>query len=210
MGSSTPKTLMNLNGVPMIVHTLRAFDKCRTIDGVVLVVHPDFAEEYRKTVEKHGIKKVKEYITGGKTRCESVGNGLTYVSSDCGIIVIHDGARPLISPELIDKTVNMCIIERAVVTGVPVTQTIKKVDKNDSVVEKTLNREELWAIQTPQAFHKGVLTEAYEQAATLDAPDDAALVEQIGIRVKVLQGDPLNIKITTPEDMAIAEKLLAA
>lgn len=210
MGSSTPKTLMNINGVPMIIYTLRAFEKCKSIDGIVLVVHPEFAEQYRQTVQRAGITKVKEYITGGNTRCESVGNGLTYVSQDCGIIVVHDGARPLVTPELIDKTVNMCIIEKAVVTGVPVTQTIKKVDANDSVVEKTLNREELWTIQTPQAFHKGILKEAYEQAKSLDAPDDAALVEQIGIRVKVIQGDYLNIKITTPQDLAIAEKLLTA
>ncbi|MGE0268015.1 MAG: 2-C-methyl-D-erythritol 4-phosphate cytidylyltransferase [Candidatus Omnitrophota bacterium] len=210
MGKSVPKTLLNLNGVPMIVHTLRAFERCKTIDAVVLVVHPDYAEQYRQTVEKNGITKVKEYITGGKTRCESVGNGLTYVDPDCGIIVVHDGARPLVTPELIDKTVNLCIIEKAVVTGVPVTQTIKKIDVSESVVERTLNREELWAIQTPQAFHKGILIEAYEQAKSLDAPDDAALVEQVGIRVKVLLGDVLNIKITTPEDMAIAEKLLSA
>ncbi len=210
MRSTIPKTLLDINGVPMIIHTLRAFEKSKTINAVILVVHPDYAEQYRQLVEKYGITKVKEYITGGNTRSESVGNGLTYVDPDCQIIVVHDGARPLITPELIDKTVNLCIIEKAVITGLPVMQTIKKVDVNESVVEKTLNREELWAIQTPQAFYKDVLVEAYLQAKSLDAPDDAALVEQVGMRVKVLLGDPQNIKVTTAEDMIMAEKLLSA
>lgn len=210
MGSSIPKTLLPINGTPMIVHTLRAFENCASVDGVVLVVHPDYAAEYRRVVEEAGITKVKEYITGGSRRSESVGNGLTYVDPNCGIIVVHDGARPLIKPELIDKAVSMCVTDRAVVIGVPVKQTIKKINTNEQVVERTLDREALWEIQTPQVFHKEILVEAYEQAKSLDVTDDASLVEQLGIKVKVMQGDYFNIKITTPEDIAIAEKLLAA
>ncbi|MBZ0167025.1 MAG: 2-C-methyl-D-erythritol 4-phosphate cytidylyltransferase [Candidatus Omnitrophica bacterium] len=210
MGSSIPKTLLPINGTPMIVHTLRAFENCASVDGVVLVVHPDHAPEYRRVVEEAGITKVKEYITGGSRRSESVGNGLTYVDANCGIIVVHDGARPLIKPELIDKAVSMCVTDRAVVIGVPVKQTIKKINTNEQVVERTLDREALWEIQTPQVFHKEILVEAYEQAKSLDVTDDASLVEQMGIKVKVMQGDYFNIKITTPEDIAIAEKLLAA
>lgn len=210
MGASIPKTLLPINGTPMIVHTLRAFENCATVDGVVLVVHPDHAAEYRRVVEDAGITKVKEYITGGSRRSESVGNGLTYVDANCGIIVVHDGARPLIKPELIDKAVTMCVTDLAVVIGVPVKQTIKKINTNEQVVERTLDREALWEIQTPQVFHKEILVEAYEHAKSLDVTDDASLVEQMGIKVKVMQGDYFNIKITTPEDIAIAEKLLAA
>lgn len=208
MGSDRPKTFMPLAGIPMIVHTLKAFEACSSVDKVVLVVHPDYADEYQRLVEEYGLTKVKEYITGGARRSESVGNGLTYVDSDCGIIVVHDGARPLIKPELIDKAVAMCVTDRAVVVGVPVKQTIKKINAVEGSVERTLDREALWEIQTPQVFHRDVLVEAYEHAKSMDVTDDASLVEQIGIKVKVMQGDYFNIKITTPEDVAIAEKLL--
>ncbi len=208
MGAAKPKTLLPVAGVPMIVHTLRAFEACDSVDKVVLVVHPDYAGEYRGLVEEYGLTKVKEYITGGSRRSESVGNGLTYVDHDCGIIVVHDGARPLIKPQLIDKAVAKCVTDRAVVIGVPVKQTIKKINSGEGTVERTLDREELWEIQTPQVFLKDILVEAYEHAKSMDVTDDASLVEQIGIKVKVLQGDYFNIKITTPEDVAIAEKLL--
>lgn len=209
MGSKTPKTLMEINGIPLFIHTLKVFEKCPSVDAVILVVHQDFAEQYRAAVEKYGITKVKEYITGGQTRCQSVGNGLTYVDDDCDAILVHDGARPLISVEVIEKALHLSKIEPAVVIGVPVKQTIKKVNRSDSVVEKTLNREELWEIQTPQIFHRPILMDAYEQTDNFEATDDAALVEQIGIKVKVMQGDYMNIKVTTPEDLIIAEKLLA-
>lgn len=209
MGGETPKIFLPLAGVPMIVHTLRAFETCNAVDKVVLVVHPDHAQRYRELVEEHGLSKVKEYITGGARRSESVGNGLTYVDHDCGIIVVHDGARPLIKPELIDKAVAQCVTDRAVVIGVPVKQTIKKINALEGTVERTLEREQLWEIQTPQVFHRELLVEAYEHAKSMDVTDDASLVEQIGIKVKVMQGDYFNIKVTTPEDVAIAEKLLA-
>lgn len=209
MGADRPKTLLSINGTAMIVHTLRAFQNCASVDKIVLVVHPDYADDYRRVVEEAGLSKVKEYITGGARRSESVGNGLTYVDPDCGIIIVHDGARPLVKPELIDKAVAMCIIEKAVVVGVPVKQTIKKIDANEQTVERTLDREELWEIQTPQVFHRDLLVEAYEQAKSLDVTDDASLVEQLGIKVKVIKGDYFNIKVTTPEDITIAEKLLA-
>lgn len=208
MGSALPKTFLPIGGVPLIVHTLRAFEACQSVDKVVLVVHPDYASEYQKLVDQYEITKVKEYITGGAKRSESVGNGLTYVDPDCGIIIVHDGARPLVKPEIIDKAVAMCVTDKAVVVGVPVKQTIKKINSVEGSVERTLNREELWEIQTPQVFHRDVLVEAYEHAKSMDVTDDASLVEQIGIKVKVIQGDYLNIKVTTPEDIIIAEKML--
>ncbi len=208
MGSAIPKTLMAINGVPLIIHTLRVFEQCEAIDAVILVVHQDFAEDYRQAVDKFGITKIKEYITGGQTRCQSVGNGLSYLDDDCDVIVVHDGARPLVTPKLIERAIGMCSVEKAVVVGLPVKQTIKKVSVNEAIVEKTLNREELWEIQTPQVFQKEVLMDAYEQTDNYEATDDASLVERIGIKVKVIEGDYMNVKVTTPEDLIIVQKLL--
>ena len=202
-----PKPLVELCGKPLCAHTLEVFQRSPVIDSVVLVGNADHLFELGDIVKQYQLGKVTKIVAGGKTRCESVSNGLAVLDKDTDIVVVHDGARPLVSLKTISDAVLLCQDLQAVVVAVPVKSTIKKVNKKDLSVEETLNREDLWEIQTPQVFKRDVLIKAHEQKKE-DAPtDDAMMVEQLGVRVKVLLGDYKNIKITTYEDLTIAEAL---
>jgi 2-C-methyl-D-erythritol 4-phosphate cytidylyltransferase len=146
---------------------------------------------------------------GGATRQESVRRGIEKLDSDCEIVVIHDAARPFVSASLIDRCVDKARQVGAVVVGVPVKDTIKVVSE-EQWVQATPTRSTLWEIQTPQAFRKELIVEAHDRAVrqAIDATDDATLVEQMGKPVLVLRGETSNIKITTPEDILLAEALL--
>jgi len=207
MNSKTPKPFIELDGKPIIIHTLEVLEQCPSIESVILVVSRDKADQFKELVDQYRLKKVIEYIAGGKTRSESVCNGLSYVAPETKLVVVHDGARPLISVDLMEKAITQCITEDAVVVAVPVKPTIKKVNLADLNVEKTLEREKLWEIQTPQIFKREVLIDAFEQAKDFTATDESVLVEQLGIKVKVVEGDYRNIKVTTLEDVKIAEVL---
>jgi len=200
-----PKPLVELCGKPLCVHTLEVFQRSPVIDSVVLVGHVDHLFDLGNIVKQYQLRKVTKIVAGGKTRCESVANGLAVLDKDTDIVVVHDGARPLVSLKTISDAVELCRDSEAVVVAVPVKSTIKKVDKKNLLVEETLNREDLWEIQTPQVFKKDVLIKAHEQKKEDVPTDDAMMVEQLGIRVKVLSGDYKNIKITTQEDLTIAE-----
>ena len=144
-------------------------------------------------------------VAGGERRRDSVAAGLAALSSACGMVLIHDAARPLVSPDLVQRVVDAARNAPAVVPGVAVTDTIKRV--TEGLVAQTLDRASLVAVQTPQAFQRGVLERALA-AGDLDATDEAALVEALGVAVRVVRGDPSNLKITAPEDLALAEALL--
>ena len=208
MAGKKSKLLLTLADKPLIVHTLQAFEDCDIIESVILVVPRDLAETYKTIVEECGLKKVKEFIAGGKSRCESISNALSYLGPDADLVVVHDGARPVVSVDLIKRAVQKCKNEKAVVAAVRVKPTIKQVHRDDGLVERTLKRDDLYEIQTPQVFKKSILLEAYEQAASLDATDDASLVEQIGFPVKIIEGEYRNIKVTTEEDLLVAETFL--
>lgn len=200
-----PKPLIELCGKPLCVHTLEVFESSPVIDSVVLVGHADHLFELGDIVKQYQLKKVTKIVAGGETRCESVANGLAVLDADADIVVVHDGARPLVSLKTISDAVALCQEVEAVVVAVPVKSTIKKINKRDLSVEETLDREGLWEIQTPQVFRKDVLIRAHEQKSEDVPTDDAMMVEQLGVRVKVLSGDYRNIKITTQEDLTIAE-----
>lgn len=207
--SVRPKPLVMLNGKPLTVHTLMAFEETTLIDGIILVVHEDHFLEFEDIVKQFYFKKVEKIVIGGATRLESVANGLKMLHEDTDVVVIHDGARPLIKPQIIREAVMLCRRHEAVVAAVPVKPTLKRVDTTELFVKETLNRDEIWEIQTPQAFKKEILLKAYAQK-TEDVPtDDAALVERLGVRIKVLRGDYRNIKVTTNEDLTIAEAFFA-
>ena len=200
-----PKPLVELCGKPLCVHTLEVFERSPVIDSVVLVGHADHLFELGNIVKQYQLKKVTKIVAGGKTRCESVANGLAVLDKDADIVVVHDGARPLVSLKTISDAVALCQDSEAVVVAVPVKSTIKKINKKNLLVEETLNRDDLWEIQTPQVFKKDILIKAHKQKKGNVPTDDAMMVEQLGVRVKVLSGDYKNIKITTQEDLTIAE-----
>ena len=151
------------------------------------------------------------FQSGGLRRQDSVGRGLARLDPDCEVVVIHDGVRPFVSPRLIDRCIEAAFKEGAVVIGLPARDTIKVISA-DRQVKETPPRDSLWEIQTPQAFRTEIIREAFQKAARegTEATDDAMLVERLGKRVAVLEGESTNIKITTPEDLLFAEALLCA
>lgn len=210
MESSQNKQFMMLSGKPVIVHTLEVFVQASEIQEIIVVTREDEVEYCQKIIAEYAIAKVKAVIAGGKERQHSVWNGLQHVSANCNIVVVHDGARPLLVPKILEAALHEVIEHHAVVVGVPVKDTIKVVDE-DNIIISTPRRSSLWAVQTPQVFSKEILLQAYTKAWQEDilATDDAALVEAIGYNVKMVLGSYENIKITTSEDLVLAEAFLS-
>lgn len=206
--ATVPKALVELNGKPLLVYTLESFVNSSLIDSIILVVPSQQVEDFEKLVSQYSLTKVNRIVAGGQTRCESVCNGLNVSDEDTEVIVVHDGARPLIEVETIDAAVRLCKEYDAVVVAVPVKPTIKEIDRENLIVMKTLDRGKLWEVQTPQVFKKEILVKAHQKGKGSNPTDDASLVEQLGIKVKVLKGDYKNLKITTKEDLVVAEALL--
>ncbi len=211
MGTSIPKQYMNLAGKPVLAHTLIAFDEVPIIDEIVVVASSrDFDYIENEIVLKYSIKKPVHYIEGGKERQDSVYNALKALQNEeTFITAIHDGARPLITREIIEKTIDDAMEFGSAVAGVPVKDTIKRVDKNGFSID-TPDRSELIIVQTPQTFKYDLILEAHERAASESyyATDDTKLVERLGHRVKMTEGSYENIKITTMEDIIFAEGIL--
>jgi 2-C-methyl-D-erythritol 4-phosphate cytidylyltransferase len=203
------KQFMEINGQPVLSVTVSVFDKCQSIDDVIVVAAKEDIE-LTKTLLKDN-KKVKSVVEGGAERQDSVYNGLKAVvqDSDDDIVVIHDAARPLVTKEIIAKAIMEVKVSNAVIVGVPAKDTIKTVS-SDNVVLGTLDRGSIWQVQTPQVFRASVIKEAYERAQKIRyrATDDSKLVERMGIPVKMVMGSYENIKITTIEDVAVAEAVL--
>jgi 2-C-methyl-D-erythritol 4-phosphate cytidylyltransferase len=199
------KVLAPLKGRPVISHVLSAFDSCKSIDQIVLVVNQKSLEACRKLAA--GPSTPIDLCLGGKRRQDSVAAGLKKLK-DCDWVVIHDGARPLITKALIEDGLEAAKETGAAVAAVPVTDTIK-IAGDDRIVHQTPPRQNLWAVQTPQVFLPGIITKAYQQAKG-EVTDDATLVEQAGYKVKLYMGSYENIKITTPQDLLIAEALINA
>ena len=210
IGGNLAKQYLFLGGVPLLVHTLMTFQESSVIDDIFLVVPEGDLEHVRKMiVEMYGLSKVSRILAGGRERQESVRNGLDAVGADHDIVVIHDVVRPFISEELIQQVVLEALKEKAVTTGVPVKDTVKAVDIGGWVRE-TLSRDSLWLTQTPQAFERQVIKKAHQKAYEdhFYGTDDAALVERMGTRVKMIPGSYDNIKITTVDDLILGEVLL--
>jgi 2-C-methyl-D-erythritol 4-phosphate cytidylyltransferase len=195
-----------VGGRPLLAHTLGAFDACRGVDTVVLVLSPENMERGRGLVAEAGFSKVATVCQGGQRRQDSVRNGLEALAS-CQWVVVHDGARPLVTAELIERGLEVAKETGAAIAALPIGDTVKEVEPPD-IIGRTLARGRLWAAQTPQVFRYDILREAHELAQA-EATDDAALVEKLGHRVKVFEGSPRNIKVTTAVDLALVEALLA-
>ncbi|SHH75445.1 2-C-methyl-D-erythritol 4-phosphate cytidylyltransferase [Caloranaerobacter azorensis DSM 13643] len=210
MNSKINKQFIKIKDIPVLARTLMEFNKCDYIDEIIVVTRYDEIDFCQKEIiDKYKLDKVKKVIQGGKERQDSVYNGLKEVNKKSDIVLIHDGARPFVKRNIIEENIKFALEYGACVTGVPVKDTIKKVDLNGEIIS-TPNRKELWAIQTPQTFRYDLILKAYEKAK-LDnflGTDDSMLVERIGYKVKIVMGDYSNIKITTPEDLIIAETLV--
>jgi len=205
-----PKPLVELCGKPICVHTLEVFEKSPSVDSVIFVGQKESLPQLEGFIDQYGLKKVCQVIAGGETRRDSVSIGLNALDNDTDIVLVHDGVRPLVSLKMIENAVALCGKWEACVAAVPIKPTIKKVNKKSLFVEETLDRQELWEVQTPQVFKKDILLKAHKQNRNSNSTDDAVLVEQLGIKVKVFPGDYRNIKITTQEDLLIAEAFLSS
>lgn len=207
--SKVRKPFVILGKEPILVWALRVIESCAQIEEIVVVVNQADLAKARSAVNKARLKKVKKIIVGGKRRFDSVRNGLAEVSEGADYVIVHDGCRPFIDKKIVSSVIDEAAIFGAAIPCVAVKPTIKEVEKG-GFVAATLNRQSLAEVQTPQAFKKEILTRAYEKALAegMDATDDAALVERLGIKVKVVEGSHKNIKITTPEDLKYAKMLM--
>jgi 2-C-methyl-D-erythritol 4-phosphate cytidylyltransferase len=203
------KTFADLNGLPLLIQTLKRLNQSRCIGEIIPVMRPEDIEEGYEMAISHGLEKVKRIVPGGRERQDSVYNGLRSIEADAPVL-IHDGVRPIIPDGLIERLMDELDGYDGVVPGVPLRETIKMVDKG--VVVRTVSREGLWSIQTPQLFHIEALRRAYQSAYSdgYYATDDSALVERIGGRVKIIMGSLFNIKVTTPEDLEMVRYLLSS
>lgn len=206
MNAGKNKQFVELNDIPVIVHTLLVFQNHSSCSSIILVINELERHIFTTLIEKYGLTKVSQLISGGSERQESVYNGLK--AAECEIILIHDGARPFIKVSKIEELVKTVKEKGAALVAVPVKDTIKRV-KDDSVVE-TVERAALWAAQTPQAFQLPIIIEAHKHAEKTGflGTDDASLVEEIGTSVAVVLGDYTNIKLTTPDDLIVAKAIL--
>lgn len=200
------KVMAPLRGEPMIVHTARAFQHSDVIREIVIVTRPDLIGEIMALCAD--FDKVKAIVAGGADRPASVENGLNALSGQVKLVAVHDGARPLVAGEVIDRTVRAAHTYTAAAPGVPVKDTVKIVQ--GGIVQETPDRSTLQAIQTPQVFDvdllKGALEKAKKEKAAIT--DDCSAVERMGVSVRIVEGDEHNIKVTTPMDLKIAELLL--
>jgi 2-C-methyl-D-erythritol 4-phosphate cytidylyltransferase len=213
-GDSGGKQLASVAGLPVLAHTLLAFDRCADVDAIVVVTHPDRVDEYRTAaVETSGVTKVVAVVAGGATRVQSVRAGLAALPDGVDLVAVHDGARAAITPEAISAA--FAALEAnpdadGVVLGHPCVDTIKEVDAGGRVIA-TPDRTRYWMAQTPQVFRSTVLARAYWRAGIsgLEGTDDASLVEAAGGNVVMVEGPRTNLKVTVPEDLDMLEALLS-
>lgn len=204
------KQFFSLAGKPILAHTLDPFDACPLIRSILLVVGPEDRDYcLREIVEKFQYRKVSQVTPGGKRRQDSVRNGLDALPPDSDVILIHDGVRPFVTREMIEESIRSAIRFGAAIMAMPVKDTIKMAHP-DGTVLKTLERESLYQAQTPQSFQASLIREAYLKAMEngFFGTDDASLVERLGKKVHILPGSYTNIKITTLEDLLLAELIL--
>jgi len=205
-----PKQFAELGGKPILAHTLLKFQHCKVVDGIIIPTIPKHIELIRHEIlGPFGLDKVLDVIPGGESRQASVWQGLTNARKyNPEIVAVHDAARPFISPDIIAESVQVARKSGGCLTAVPVNDTVKRVQENQIV--DTLDRTELWAAQTPQTFRFPLLVRAFERALSeqFTATDESMLVERLGEPVQVIPGSARNMKITTPEDLKIAEAIM--
>jgi 2-C-methyl-D-erythritol 4-phosphate cytidylyltransferase len=225
-GPGANKPFEILDGKPLIVWSLETLGSLEEIEEIIPVLREGDREKALEIFEQYELSKIKKIAPGGKERQDSVYNGLKLIQGEDCIVLIHDGARPFIEKNLIEKAIRELLIPHSppvttggkggskvyydgIIPGVPVRDTIKEAE--GEIIKRTLKRDSLWAIQTPQFFHYRTIFSAYEKAVKerFYSTDDAALVEEYGGKIRVIMGSYRNIKITTPEDLIAAEYFLS-
>lgn len=210
MGGNLSKQFINLGNKPVLAHTIEKFEANDYIDEIIIIMKEDDIEYCKnQIVRKYKFRKVSKVIRGGRERQDSVYNGILALNSKTDIVLSHDGARPFVSHRMIEEAIEKTYDQGAAVVGMPVTDTVKIISESGEI-ETTPKRSLLWAAQTPQAFRKDILVRAYNRAIEdyFLGTDDSSLVERIGIAVSMVEGSYSNIKLTTPEDIKIAESII--
>ncbi len=209
MGAETNKLFLHLDKKPILIHTLEVFEASQAIDGVLLVVKPEEELEILALLKEHKIQKVIKCLAGGAERQDSIQNAIAALPKDATHVVVHDGARPFIKPSQVNDLVDQLKEKSSVIMAVPAKDTVKRVSPT-GLVNETLDRSELWQIQTPQGFEREAIERAYELARThrYRGTDDASLMENAGLPVHVTLGDYQNIKVTTEVDLVFGEAIL--
>lgn len=209
MGPKADKAFLSLGTKPVLAYSVLAFEKCRDIAGIILVVRKDRVEAARGMVQMFGCAKVKRVVAGGGKRQVSVCNGLAQLSEDVKVVAVHDGARPCVTPDLISQTIKAARRYGSGVAGVKITDTVKYVNRGVTV-SKTVDREKLWAVQTPQTFRLDLLRKAFDAVGKkgVTVTDEASAVELVSKEVRLVPAVLSNIKIATPDDLVLAAALL--
>ncbi|WP_114940262.1 2-C-methyl-D-erythritol 4-phosphate cytidylyltransferase [Mucilaginibacter endophyticus] len=205
MQSNLPKQFLLLNGKPVLMHTIEAFEQSAFKPGIILVLPEAYHTYWQQLIEEYSFTIPHRLVTGGETRFHSVKNGLSIITDTEALVAIQDAVRPLVSPLIIDNAYRCAAEHGTAVVAVKSRDSIRQVRDDKSV---SLIRDEIYLVQTPQTFKASLLRKAYEQPFNSTFTDDASVVEQYGAEIKLTEGDHSNIKITFPEDIAIAELLL--
>uniref|UniRef100_A0A0E0CBA4 2-C-methyl-D-erythritol 4-phosphate cytidylyltransferase, chloroplastic n=1 Tax=Oryza meridionalis TaxID=40149 RepID=A0A0E0CBA4_9ORYZ len=207
MGASMPKQYLPLLGLPIALHSLKTFCQLKEVKEVVVVCDPDYKDIFEGSIEN--VQMPIKFALPGKERQDSVYNGLQEIDGDSELVCVHDSARPLVSSEDVKKVLEDAIVHGAAVLGVPVKATIKEADSNSFVV-KTLDRKTLWEMQTPQVMRPSLLRDGFELVKRdgLEVTDDVSIVEYLKHPVYITEGSYTNIKVTTPDDLLLAERLM--
>ncbi|MBQ2625335.1 MAG: 2-C-methyl-D-erythritol 4-phosphate cytidylyltransferase [Kiritimatiellae bacterium] len=207
MGTGTDKAFLSLGNKPVVAWSLLAFERCADVDRIVLVVRKEQQLAAKAVARMFGISKLIAIVPGGNKRQESVQAGLAACDADTRFVVVHDGARPCITPDVVSEVVKLAKRVGAATVGRRITDTVKRVEKG-TAVSGTEDRDKLWAVQTPQAFHFKILANAYKNLGKNDVTDDCQAVELSGETVRIYENRAPNFKITTVEDLQIASALL--
>lgn len=208
LGLKVKKPFALLGGRPLVSYALAALDESEAIDAIIIAAEKSCVDKFRRLIKRFGFKKIIGIVIGGRTRFESVRNCLDKVGSSYDIVLVHDGARPFVEKGMIDRSIRLAEKFGGCVVGMPESDTVKLVGRR-LFIKKTLDRTALFRAATPQAFRRDLLVMAYAAKRPGHATDDARLVEEMGGRVKMLRGSYRNIKITTREDLKMAEALLS-
>jgi len=213
-GGQTPKQFIEIAGAPIIVHTLRRFDECEEVGAIIVALRREEIERVERALSAHKIRKPVRLVAGGAERSDSILNALGAAKEfRPEIAAVHDAVRPFVTPERISAVIARAREIGAAILALPATDTIKEVE--EGLIRRTLDRRRVWRAQTPQAFRYDLLMRANEEARAADLPsatatDDSFLVERLGAPVAIVEGLANNIKITAPEDLILAERLLGA
>jgi len=213
LNSKIPKPLIKINSRPLIIYSLDMLSRHPNIKDIVVVANRNNLQDIRNKIRHYRINKIKDIVLGGRLRQDSVFKGLKATDTRADMVLIHDGGRPFIDKAMVSSIIRAAEVTGAAIVGVPVKATIKEVYSSQLTVHspfavrKTLNRANLWEIQTPQVFKRGLILKAYKKFAKVRVTDDAMLIEKLGVKVSLVLGNYRNIKVTTPEDLILAEAI---